>query len=97
MAFALDERRVVHHMGGHPARRERMVPTSTEPRYLRTAQVAKLLHVSPTTVSRWAQEGMLPYLRTLGGHRRYPDAEIRALVETLSEPSPAGQPSTWSS
>jgi hypothetical protein len=25
----------------------------------------------------------------LGGHRRYPDAEIRALLETLSEPSPA--------
>jgi hypothetical protein len=23
----------------------------------------------------------------LGGHRRYPDAEIRALLETLSEPS----------
>jgi hypothetical protein len=26
----------------------------------------------------------------LGGHRRYPDAEIRALLETLSEPSLAG-------
>jgi len=71
------------------------VPTSTEPRYLRTAQVAELLHVSPKTVSRWAQEGRLPYLRTLSGHRRYPDAEIRALVETLSEPSTAGQ-RTWS-
>ena len=53
----------------------------TEPRYLRTAQVAELLHVSPKTVSRWAQEGRLPYLRTLGGHRRYPDAEIRALTD----------------
>ena len=62
------------------------MPQPTEPRYLRTAQVAELLHVSPKTVSRWAQEGRLPYLRTLGGHRRYPDAEIRALVETLSEP-----------
>jgi len=57
-----------------------MVPQPTEPRYLRTAQVAELLHVSPKTVSRWAQEGRLPYLRTLGGHRRYPDAEIRALL-----------------
>ena len=46
--------------------------------------------VSPKTVSRWAQEGRLPYLRTLGGHRRYPDTEIRALLETLSELSPAG-------
>jgi predicted site-specific integrase-resolvase len=46
--------------------------------------------VSPKTVSRWAQEGRLPYFGTLGGHRRYPDAEIRALLATLSEPSPAG-------
>jgi excisionase family DNA binding protein len=60
--------------------------------YLRTVQVAEFLHVSPKTVSRWAQEGMLPFFRTLGGHRRYPDAEIRALLETLSEPSAAGQP-----
>ena len=70
------------------------MPQPTEPRYLRTAQVAELLHVSPKTVSRWAQEGRLAYLHTLGGHRRYPDAEIRALVETLSEPSTAGQPTT---
>ena len=63
------------------------MPQPTEPSYLRTAQVAELLQVSPKTVSRWAQEGRLPYLRTLGGHRRYPDAEIRALLETLSESS----------
>ena len=64
-----------------------MVSTPIEPRYLRTSEVADLLQVSPKTVSRWAQEGRLPYLRTLGGHRRYPDAEIRALLQTLSEPS----------
>ena len=68
------------------------MPQPTEPMYLRTAQVAELLQVSPKTVSRWAQEGRLPYLRTLGGHRRYPDREIRALLETLSEPSAADQP-----
>jgi excisionase family DNA binding protein len=72
------------------------VSQPAEPRYLRTAQVAELLHVSPKTVSRWAQEGRLPYLRTLGGHRRYPDAEIRALLAALSDPSLAGQPPPWS-
>ena len=40
------------------------MPQTTQPRYLRTAQVAELLQVSPKTVSRWAQEGMLPYVRT---------------------------------
>ena len=46
--------------------------------------------MSPVGVTPVAQEGRLPYLRTLGGHRRYPDREIRALLETLSEPSSAG-------
>jgi excisionase family DNA binding protein len=59
--------------------------TTTEPTYLRTAEVADILHVSPKTVSRWAKEGKLPFLATLGGHRRYPDREIRALAEQLQE------------
>jgi excisionase family DNA binding protein len=55
------------------------------PSYLRTAEVADLLHVSPKTVSRWAKEGRLPFMKTLGGHRRYPEAKIRELVEELRE------------
>ena len=55
------------------------------PSYLRTAEVADLLSVSPKTVSRWAKEGKLPYLKTLGGHRRYPEAEIRDLAEGLRQ------------
>ena len=53
------------------------------PNYLRTAQVADILQVSPKTVSRWAKEGRLPFLKTLGGHRRYPAAEIRQLANEL--------------
>jgi excisionase family DNA binding protein len=45
--------------------------------------VADILHVSPKTVSRWAKEGRLPFLKTLGGHRRYPEAEIRELANQL--------------
>ena len=41
------------------------------PRYLHPAEVADLLQVSPKTVARWAKEGK-PFLKTLGGHRRYP-------------------------
>ena len=47
------------------------------------AEVAAILHVSPKTVSRWAKEGKLPFLKTLGGHRRYPAAEIRQLADQL--------------
>lgn len=53
------------------------------PSYLRTAEVAAILQVSPKTVARWAKEGKLPFLRTLGGHRRYPAAQIRELAEGL--------------
>ena len=53
------------------------------PSYLYTAEVADILHVSPKTVSRWAKEGKLPFLKTLGGHRRYPAAEIRQLADDL--------------
>ena len=55
------------------------------PSYLRTAEVANMLHVSPKTVSRWARQGMLPFMKTLGGHRRYPAAKIRELAEELRE------------
>jgi excisionase family DNA binding protein len=53
------------------------------PRYLHPAEVADILHVSPKTVARWAKEGKLPFLKTLGGHRRYPATEIRQLADDL--------------
>ena len=59
------------------------------PSYLHTAEVADILHVSPKTVSRWAKEGKLPFLKTLGGHHRYPEAEIRDLAEGLREEATA--------
>jgi excisionase family DNA binding protein len=62
---------------------------TTYPSYLRAAEVADILHVSPKTVSRWANEGKLPFLKTLGGHRRYPEAEIRELAEGLREEATA--------
>jgi excisionase family DNA binding protein len=59
------------------------------PPYLRTAEVADILHVSPKTVSRWAKEARLPYRLTLGGHRRYPEAAIRELAAGLAQEVPA--------
>ena len=39
--------------------------------YLTPSQVAEVLHVTSKTVSRWAAQGLLPCLLTLGGHRRF--------------------------
>jgi len=55
-----------------------------EARFLEAGKVADLLHVSPKTVARWSNEGKLPYVRTLGGHRRYDPRVITALAEQLS-------------
>lgn len=43
-------------------------------------EVAALFRVDVKTVTKWARAGKLPSIRTLGGHRRYPEAEIRALL-----------------
>ncbi len=52
--------------------------------YIKTADVARLLRVSPKTVSRWAREGRLPHLVTLGGHRRFPADAIERLAQSMS-------------
>ncbi|MCB0157083.1 MAG: BldC family transcriptional regulator [Caldilineaceae bacterium] len=51
--------------------------------FLTRAQVAELFSVSPSTITRWADEGKLTCVRTLGGHRRYQRDEIIELVHTL--------------
>jgi excisionase family DNA binding protein len=51
--------------------------------YLTTGEVAKLLGISPKTVARWAKEGKLPHLVTLGGHRRFPAEAIYELARKL--------------
>lgn len=53
--------------------------------FLRTAEVARLLHVSPKTISRWAKEEKLPFVMTLGGHRRFPAQPIMQIVARLSD------------
>jgi excisionase family DNA binding protein len=57
-----------------------MARRTQAPAYLLPSQVAALFHTSPKTVNRWAIEDKLPFIRTLGGHRRYPEVEIRQLV-----------------
>lgn len=48
---------------------------------LTPAEVAALFKVDPKTVTRWAKAGKLTSIRTLGGHRRYKEAEVKALLK----------------
>lgn len=49
-------------------------------RLLTPGEVAAMLRVDPKSVTRWARAGRITSVRTLGGHRRYYEAEIRELV-----------------
>jgi excisionase family DNA binding protein len=47
---------------------------------LTPGEVAVLFRVDPKTVTRWAQAGKLSAVRTLGGHRRFHESEVRSLL-----------------
>ena len=49
-------------------------------RLLTPGEVASLFRVDPKTVTRWAKAGKLSSIRTLGGHRRYRETEVRELL-----------------
>ena len=51
---------------------------------LTPAEVAQLFRVDPKTVTRWAKAGKLSSIRTLGGHRRYRESEVRAILNDSS-------------
>ncbi len=53
---------------------------SQSDRLLTPGEVAALFRVDPKTVTRWAASGRISSIRTPGGHRRYREVEIRALL-----------------
>ena len=60
-------------------------------RWLKPSQVtdlfqdAGLFRVPLSTLADWANAGKLAYIRTPGGHRRYREPEVRALIAELAE------------
>jgi excisionase family DNA binding protein len=49
-------------------------------RLLTPGEVAALFRVDPKTVTRWAASGRISSIRTPGGHRRFRESEVRALL-----------------
>lgn len=60
-------------------------------RLLTPGEVAALFRVDPKTVTRWASAGRIGSIRTPGGHRRFRETEVRALLAALT--TPASRPS----
>lgn len=63
-------------------------------RLLTPGEVAALFRVDPKTVTRWAASGRITSIRTPGGHRRFRESEVRALLRGDSEPAAQGHPAT---
>jgi excisionase family DNA binding protein len=66
-----------------PARANR---TDAPGALLTPSEVASMFRVDPKTVTRWAKAGKLSAIRTLGGHRRYSEAEVRSLLTGIPAP-----------
>jgi excisionase family DNA binding protein len=60
---------------------------AAQERLLTPAEVASLFRVDPKTVTRWAKSGKLTSIRTLGGHRRYTESEVKALLSATTNNS----------
>ncbi len=44
------------------------------------AEAARIAHMSPDTIRRYADKGVLPTLRTPANHRRFRLSDVRALL-----------------
>jgi excisionase family DNA binding protein len=65
--------------------------SSNQEKLLTPAEVASLFRVDPKTVTRWAKAGKLTSIRTLGGHRRYKESEVKALLKTITPNTSSNQ------
>lgn len=54
-------------------------------RLLKPGEVAAIFRVDPKTVTRWAKVGKISSIRTLGGHRRFSEDEVHALLAEMRE------------
>ena len=59
-------------------------------RLLTTSDAAEKAGVGPTAIKRWADEGLLPCVRTAGGHRRFEEAALAAFLKGQATRSEQG-------
>jgi excisionase family DNA binding protein len=71
------------------------VPNEPNEPLLTPGEVAAMFRVDPKTVTRWARDGKLSAIRTLGGHRRYRSSEVKRALALCDEPAqpPGSNPS----
>lgn len=68
--------------GTREAVKEPVKRSDVDDEYLAPGDVARLLCVSARTVSRWADQGRIPHVVTVGGHRRFRRSDVLELLAT---------------
>jgi excisionase family DNA binding protein len=68
-------------------------PASEHGEVLRPAEIAEFFEVTSRTIRRWADAGILPSFRTVGGQRRFRWGQIRRVISAAraTPPSAAGE------
>lgn len=54
--------------------------------WLRPGQVAAVFQVSRRAVNAWALSGLIPSIRTPGGHHRFLASDVHALLKSRMRP-----------
>lgn len=67
-------------------------------RHVTPKQVARAIGVSEASLKRWCDKGLIPFVRTAGGHRRLPLPAVAAFIrntgQRLVDPAALGLPAT---
>ncbi len=64
--------------------------------WMTLGEAADRLGVHANTLRRWADQGRIPFMLTLGGHRRFALAQIEDLLaQQHQEPNPQGVGALW--
>ncbi len=59
---------------------------------LTTTEAAGVAAVAPSTIKRWADQGILPFSRTAGGHRRFERLAVERLLRGQPASDSSGDP-----
>lgn len=74
-----------------PAERTETLEAAEPDRLLKPCEVRSEFGVTAATLREWDRSGKLPAAqRTFGGHRRYRESDVRALLAGLVAPARAG-------
>lgn len=60
----------------------------TEAKLLNVGQAAAYLGISPASLRKWSNEGLIATYRTPGGQRRYSRDDLDRFIESMREPAP---------